>query len=161
MAKRKKSGPPETVVALPRRPRVTSILEEVHQPREMLVSSDAPPKAVAFAHWQLFSPSERIGPIPKGASKLSLEKVIQALHDCEINVGLHLQSFCFCGVDVWIGDELNGLKAKGRMGSDKDGQWPADGALALWLHTTALRLWPGSEYEKRYGGRRAAGLRIG
>jgi hypothetical protein len=124
MAKRKKSGPPETVVAFPRRPRVTS-LKGGRASREMLVSSDAPPKAAAFAYCQLFSPSERIGPLPEEAPKLSLEKVIQALHDCEINVGLNLQSFYDCGLNVCIGDELNGLEAKASLEANRDGTYPA------------------------------------
>jgi hypothetical protein len=160
MAKRKKSGPPEPIVVPLKGPRITTIRDEAREPRELLVSSDAPAKVVGFGH-RLFSPSETIGPVPRGAPRLSLQKVIQALHDSEINAGLRLQTFYDCGLQVWIGDELNGLEAKASMEADRDGTWPGDGAIALWLHTTALRLWPGSEYEKRYGGRRAAGLRIG
>ncbi|HEY6979600.1 hypothetical protein [Reyranella sp.] len=85
---------------------------------------------------------------PQGP-KLSLEKVIEALHDNEINAGL--QSFAWCGLRAWIGDELNGIRSSGRLIPATDKRWAGDGTVALWLHRTALRLYPESSYAVRFG----------
>jgi hypothetical protein len=58
-----------------------------------------------------------------------------------------------CGLRIWIGDELNGTAASGRLEADKGGHWPVEGTAALWLHRTVLRLYPDSGYAKRYGER--------
>jgi hypothetical protein len=113
----------------------------------LTVAADTPPKAARFAQHQ----DERIGPVPPERPSLSLQRVIEALHDSEINVGM--QSFCFSGLQVWIGDELNGIKARGRLERGHNGQWLGDGAVGLWLHRTALRLYPDSDYARRYGRR--------
>jgi hypothetical protein len=114
------------------------------------VALDAPAEAFGFAAEQIFPPEDgRIEPLPEGAPQLSLEKVIEALHDSEINVGL--QSFADCGLRVWIGDELNGVDASARLESGKDGRWPGEGAVAFWLHDTVMNVISNSEYVARYG----------
>ena len=42
-----------------------------------------------------------------------LATFITDLHDSEINAGM--QSFYDCGLRIWIGDELNGIAAAGRL----------------------------------------------
>ena len=98
----------------------------------------------SLAERQVFSPADRLKP----ASGLprSLDQVVAALHDGEINVGM--QSFCFCGMRVWIGDPLNGIQAEAAFGP-KDKAWMTDGSIAEWLHETALRLYPDSAYAAR------------
>lgn len=112
---------------------------------------DTPYAALRFAQQHIFASDEPIGPAPPNSPRLSLQKVIEALHDSEINVGM--QSFCFCGLQVWIGDELNGIKARGRLEPDRDDRWPDDGAVAFWLHETALRLFSNSNYSRDHGHR--------
>jgi hypothetical protein len=115
-----------------------------------MVAHDAPPEAIDFANKHLFAEGDdEIRPLPVGGPRLSLEKVIEALHDSEINVGM--QSFFDCGLQVWIGDEMNGIRAKGRANRGTDKAWPDDGAVALWLHQAALSLFPQSGYAMRYG----------
>jgi hypothetical protein len=53
------------------------------------------------------------------------------------------------GVRVWIGDELNGLDAEAAL-ARKDAAWTDDASLAHWLHETALRLYPDSDYARRH-----------
>jgi hypothetical protein len=87
--------------------------------------------------------------VPDGGPRLSLEKVIQALHDSEINAGL--QTFAYSGLRAWIGDERNGMRAAGDLDPGKAHQWAGDGAVALWFHRAALRLFPDSAYAKKRG----------
>jgi hypothetical protein len=71
-----------------------------------------------------------------------LERVLQALHDSEINAGV--QTFFDAGMRVWIGDEVNGIQAETvftRMGSTER-TWPEGLTAASWLYETALRLYP-------------------
>ena len=49
-----------------------------------------------------------------------LDRVLQGLHDSEINAGV--QTFFDAGMRVWIGDEVNGIQAETvftRMGFDR------------------------------------------
>ena len=81
-----------------------------------------------------------------------LERVLQALHDSEINAGV--QTFFDAGMRVWIGDEVNGIQAETvftRMGSTER-TWPEGLTAASWLYETALRLYPYSKYAKEHGG---------
>ncbi|MEA2817454.1 MAG: hypothetical protein QOI93_5183 [Rhodospirillaceae bacterium] len=80
-----------------------------------------------------------------------LERVLQALHDSEINAGV--QTFFDAGMRVWIGDEVNGIQAESvftRMGSTER-TWPEGLTAASWLYETALRLYPYSKYAKEHG----------
>ena len=61
------------------------------------------------------------------------------------------QTFFDCGLRIWIGNELNGIDASASLESGKDGRWPGDGAMALWLHEMTLRLYPESCYARRRG----------
>lgn len=110
---------------------------------------DMPAEAETFARKQVFGPDELIAPIPLGSPRLSLERVIEALHDNEINAGL--QTFAWCGLRVWIGDELNGIKASARLNGGPNNHWAIDGTVALWLHRKALWLYPENPYAGRYG----------
>ena len=84
-----------------------------------------------------------------------LERVLQALHDSEINAGV--QTFFDAGLRVWIGDEVNGIQAETvftRMGSTER-MWPEGLTAASWLYETALRLYPYSKYAKEHSAEEA------
>ncbi len=79
-----------------------------------------------------------------------LERVLQQLHDSEINAGV--QTFFDAGMRVWIGDELNGIKAETTINRTAAARlkWPDGPTAAGWLHETALRLYPDSKYAKEH-----------
>ena len=102
-------------------------------------------EVVDFAQRQIFSAAGKIGPVPDGLPRRSLQRVLCGLLDREINAGL--QTFAFDDFRVWIGDELNGYAATARITPD-DPVWSDDTAIAHWLHDTAIRLYPESDYAK-------------
>jgi len=102
-------------------------------------------EVVDFAQRQIFSAAEKIGPVPDGLPRRSLQRVLCGLLDGEINAGL--QAFAFDDFRVWIGDELNGYAATARITPDAPA-WSDDTAIAHWLHETAIRLYPDSDYAK-------------
>jgi len=102
-------------------------------------------EVVDFAQRQIFSAAGKIGPVPDGLPRRSLQRVLCGLLDGEINAGL--QTFAFDDFRVWIGDELNGYTATARITPD-DPAWSDDTAIAHWLHDTAIRLYPESDYAK-------------
>ena len=69
-----------------------------------------------------------------------LERVLQALNDSEINAGV--QTFFDAGMRVWIGDEMNGIRAETVINRTAAARlkWPEGLSAASWLHETALRL---------------------
>jgi hypothetical protein len=81
-----------------------------------------------------------------------LERVLQQLHDSEINAGV--QTFYDTGMRVWIGDETNGIQSETTI--DRSGnfaaprKWPDGVTAASWLHEVALRLYPDSKYAKSH-----------
>jgi hypothetical protein len=83
-----------------------------------------------------------------------LERILQQLHDSEINAGV--QTFYDTGMRIWIGDEVNGVQVETTI--DRTGGfvaprvWPEGDSAASWLHETALRLYPDSKYAKAHGG---------
>jgi hypothetical protein len=79
-----------------------------------------------------------------------LELVLQQLHDSEINAGV--QTFYDAGMRVWIGDELNGINAETVINRTAAARlkWPEGFTAASWLHETALRLHPDSQYAKEH-----------
>ena len=79
-----------------------------------------------------------------------LERVLQQLHDSEINAGV--QTFFDAGMRVWIGDELSGIKAETTINRTAAARlkWPDGLTAAAWLHETALRLYPDSKYAKEH-----------
>lgn len=109
--------------------------------RIVVEATDLDPDVREFAERQIFGPSSKVGPA-SGAPR-SLDRMIAALHDSDINVGM--QSFCWCGFRVWIGDTLNGIKAEALVDS-RDQAWMTDGSIAQWLHECAIRLYPDSAY---------------
>jgi len=52
-------------------------------------------------------------------------------------------------VRVWIGDDLNGIDAQAGL-TPRDPAWGDDGAIAHWLHETAIKLYPKSGYATRH-----------
>ena len=121
--------------------------KEPGRPRIDLVAEGTPPNVTEFAY-NLFGGGEKIPARQHGALRLSLQEVIARLHDSEINVGL--QSFALCGLQVWIGDPLSGKAAEGSIETEDPG-WLNEGSVALWLHETALRLYPESQYARQWG----------
>ena len=77
-----------------------------------------------------------------------LEHILQQLHDSEINAGV--QTFYGAGMRVWIGDEANGIQAEATIKRTAAARlkWPEGITAASWLHETALRLYPDSQYAK-------------
>jgi hypothetical protein len=76
----------------------------------------------------------------------TLESVLRDLHDSQIDAGIET---LFNGdVRVWLGDELNVTIAEATV-RRADKKWP-DQEAALWLHETALRLFPDNPYAKRH-----------
>jgi hypothetical protein len=82
----------------------------------------------------------------------SLERVLQQLHDSEINAGI--QTFYDAGMRVWIGDEMNGIKAETVINRTSAARlkWPEGLTAASWLQETALHMYPASKYAKAHSG---------
>jgi hypothetical protein len=111
------------------------------------IASGTTGEVVDFAKRQIFSSAEKIEPVPAGAPWRSLQRVLRELLDSDINAGL--QTFAFDSFRVWIGDELNGFAAAAEI-TPKDAAWPDNSAVAHWLHETAIRLYPESDYAKAH-----------
>jgi hypothetical protein len=79
-----------------------------------------------------------------------LERILQQLHDSEINAGV--QTFYDAGMRVWIGDEANGIQAEATINRTAAARlrWPEGITAASWLHETALRLYSNSKYAKEH-----------
>lgn len=71
---------------------------------------------------------------------MQLSLVMPALYASEINCGI--QSFWDGEWQAWIGDEMNGIKME-------DFNIPFDD-LGEWLHESALRCYPESDYAKKW-----------
>jgi len=115
--------------------------------KKSLVAPGAPSEVVDVAQRQIFSSADKIGPVPDGVPRRSLQQVLCELLHSEINAGL--QTFAFDSFRIWFGDELNGICVQAKL-KPSDPAWGDDAAIAHWLHETALRLYPQSEYAKRY-----------
>jgi hypothetical protein len=76
---------------------------------------------------------------------VDLERVLQRLHDSDINAGV--ATFHDAGMRVWLGDSFNGIIAETTI-ERTNYQWPAAITAASWLHQTALGLYPSSRYAK-------------
>ena len=84
-----------------------------------------------------------------------LERILQQLHDSEINAGV--QTFYDAGMRVWIGDESNGIQSETTLNRTSAGfaaprKWPNGVTAASWLHEVAIRLYPDSKYAKEHAG---------
>jgi hypothetical protein len=111
------------------------------------VAAGTPADVIEFGRTQLFSSAERIEPVPSTAPRRDLQRVIAELHDSELNVGM--QTFFDAGVRIWFGDEMNGREAEATL-TPRQEAWRDDASLAHWLHETALRLFPESDYAQRH-----------
>jgi hypothetical protein len=80
----------------------------------------------------------------------NLEHVLQQLHDSEINAGG--QTFYDAGMRVWIGDEINGIRAEVAINRTPAARlkWPRGHSGASWLQEAALCLYPDSKYAKEH-----------
>ena len=71
-----------------------------------------------------------------------LERILQQLHDSEINAGV--QTFYDAGMKVRIGDEPNGIQSETIINRTANFaapcKWPEGVTAARWLHEVALRL---------------------
>jgi hypothetical protein len=67
-------------------------------------------------------------------------------------INARVQTFFDAGMRVWIGDELNGIKAEPVINRTRTARlkWPEGFTAATWLHETALRLYPDSKYAKEH-----------
>jgi hypothetical protein len=73
---------------------------------------------------------------------IDLEEILQALYDSEINVSI---SWLWDGgIDVALGDELNGY--------DADGQVSTVAEAAAWLRDQACKHYPDSGFARKYCG---------
>jgi hypothetical protein len=88
--------------------------------------------------------SDTLGPMA------DLERVLQQLHDSEINAGV--QTFYGARMRIWIGDEINGIRSETTINRTRAARlkWPEGLTAAIWLHETALRLYPNSPYAKEH-----------
>src|SRR5260370_22582524 len=87
--------------------------------------------------------------MPTPLTPRPLERVLQQLPDSEINAGV--QTFYDAGMRVWIGDELNGIKAETTINRTAAARlkWPDGPTAAGWRHEAPLRLYPASKYAHR------------
>ena len=69
-----------------------------------------------------------------------LEQMLTDLYQSKINVGISW--FWDTGVDVKLGDAVNGYKAEGTARSVSE--------TALWLWENAVRCYPDSEFARKY-----------
>jgi hypothetical protein len=73
-----------------------------------------------------------------------LEEILRALYDSEINASI---SWLWDGgIDVMLGDELNGYKAEGKVSTFAE--------AAAWLRDQACIHYPDSGFSRKYGGLR-------
>jgi hypothetical protein len=81
--------------------------------------------------------------------ELSLERVLQALHDCGICCGVAAAP-PEGGISVWIeiGDRTERATFYKRL-EGAASSWPAPDAGARWLHARALALYPDCDYARR------------
>ena len=79
-----------------------------------------------------------------------LERVLQGLHDSEIRCGTQAEPPAG-GITAWIdyGSRTEKETFYGNIVGDQR-VWPAGQLLAMWLHETALRLFPDSPYAKAH-----------
>jgi hypothetical protein len=111
-------------------------------------ASDTPKPVRDFARDNVFTHRNAVPEADFEAPVLSLELVLERLHDCGINAGL--QSFAFTGLTAWIGDQLSGKKAEAELSADSLA-WRRAGSLSQWMHRTAVQLFRDSDYARNVG----------
>jgi hypothetical protein len=79
------------------------------------------------------------------AKGLDLETVIRGLHSSEIRIGF--QTFRG-GMTVWVSDRLHRVYAERVF--EKANPLTIEDAVAQWMHSTALRVFPDSDYAIQY-----------
>jgi hypothetical protein len=80
----------------------------------------------------------------RATTRLDLQGVVRRLHGSDIRVGCH--SFDGC-IHVWISDRLDLVRAD-RVFEQSSATAAWKDSAALWLHASALRLFPGSRYAR-------------
>ncbi len=75
--------------------------------------------------------------------RLDLETVIRQLHGSDIRLGFQTYRG---GISLWVSDRLHRVRAE-RVFDETSPLTPEDSA-AGWLHITALRLFPDSDYAR-------------
>jgi|tagenome__1003787_1003787.scaffolds.fasta_scaffold20827161_2 hypothetical protein len=89
------------------------------------IAEGAPQELVDLAREEMFGDYEHVparydyAPSEAAQPAMSLEIVLQRLQDNKINAGL--QSFCFCGLTVWIGDPITRKMIEGSLGQNESG----------------------------------------
>src|SRR3954454_17722299 len=84
------------------------------------IAEGAPQELVDLAREEMFGDYEHVparydyAPSEAAQPAMSLEIVLQRLQDNKINAGL--QSFCFCGLTVWIGDPITRKMIESSLG---------------------------------------------
>jgi len=81
--------------------------------------------------------------------ELSLERVLQALHDCGIRCGVVAEPPT-SGISFWImiDDRTESATFYQRLKGESS-SWAAPDAGARWLHERALTLYPECDYARR------------
>jgi hypothetical protein len=87
---------------------------------------------------------------------LDLETTIRALHGSEIRVGIETFNG---GIAVWISDRMYRVRTDRVFKASSAMATRTEDTAALWLHTAALRLFPGSTYAHEYGTHEVAATR--
>jgi hypothetical protein len=87
-------------------------------------------EVVDVAQRQIFWPADKIGPVPDGAPRRSLQQVLRELLESEINAGL--QTFAFDSFRVWFGDDLNDIHAQAELKPDDPARGPSACAAVYW-----------------------------
>lgn len=78
--------------------------------------------------------------LPRPAGPIDLGKVLADLYASEINA--QLKWFWDCGVDLLLGDEMNGFKARGQVRSpEQAGAWLIEHAIAFYPDSLFARLY--------------------
>jgi hypothetical protein len=67
------------------------------------------PDVRQFAESQIYDRTDETIRLDPDAPARNLEQAKKPLHDSDINSGS--QTFCWCGLRVWLGDPLDGIKA--------------------------------------------------
>jgi hypothetical protein len=90
--------------------------------------------------------------MPTPLTPPTLEVILQGLHDSEIRCGIRNEPPAG-GITAWVdyGSRTEKATFYGTIVGDQQ-IWPAADRIAAWMHETAMRLFPDSQYAKAHGG---------